>query len=166
LSKNNVEFFIRPARKDEENILYKLICELAQYEGHDVKTLPVTKENLRHFGFSDNSYFFTEFAEFKNQVVGYALYYYGFSANQGRPILYLEDLYVRQECRGMGIGKHFLKQLATYALQKDCCRLEWHVLAWNDSAIEFYQKIGGILKNNLIQVRLEKEALQRYTPST
>lgn len=157
----NQSFFTRPAKIGEEDILYELIRELAQYEGKDISTLPLTRGNLRRFGFNENPYFYTEFAECDNQVVGYALYYYAFSANQGRPILYLEDLYVKPEYRGGGIGSQFLKQLAKYAIEKDCCRLEWHVFSWNASAISFYQKLGGILRNDLIQVRLENEALQR-----
>lgn len=160
-SKNEPVFFTRPAKTGEENILYELIRELAQYEGKDITTLPLTKENLRRFGFSENPHFRTEFAECEDKVVGYALYYYAFSANQGLPILYLEDLYVKPEYRGIGIGSQFLKQLAKYATQNDCCRLEWHVFSWNDSAISFYQKLGGVLRNDLIQVRLEKDALQR-----
>lgn len=156
----NKVFFTRPAKIDEEDILYELIRELALYEHKDISRLPLTKENLLRFGFSQNPYFFTEFAECENQVVGYALYYYAFSANQGCPVLYLEDLYVKPEYRKLGIGSQFLKQLARYAIQNDCCRLEWHVFSWNASAINFYQSLGGILKNDLIQVRLENEALQ------
>lgn len=160
-SKNNHSFVIRPAQIGEEGVLYELICELAQHEGKDISALPLTKENLHHFGFGDKCYFYTEFAECEDKVIGYALYFYAFSANQGRPILYLEDLYVKPEYRGEGIGSELLKQLARYAIQEGCCRLEWHVFAWNGSAIRFYQKIGGILKDDLIQVRLEKEALQK-----
>lgn len=154
-------FRIRPAKAGEEEILYTLIFELAQYEGNDLAKLPLTKENLRQFGFNDNPYFHTEFAECDGHVVGYALYYYTFSANQGAPILYLEDLYVKPEYRGYGIGSQFLKQLAQYARQKGCCRLEWHVFAWNESAIRFYENIGGVLRKDLVQVRLEKESMQK-----
>ena len=157
----NKVFFTRPAKIGEEDILYELIRELALYERKDVSQLPLTKENLFRFGFSQNPYFFTEFAECENQVVGYALYCYAFSANQGCPILYLEDLYVKPEYRKLGIGRQFLRQLALYAIQNDCCRLEWHVFSWNASAINFYQTLGGILKDDLIQVRLENEALQK-----
>lgn len=161
--KNVIKFSIRPAKIGEEEILYHLIRELAQYEGKNIDTLPLTKEKIQSFGFSDKAYFQVEFAESNEQIVGYALYYYGFSANLGHPILYLEDLYVKPEYRGQGIGSQLLKQMAKYALQKDCCRLEWHVFSWNDSAIRFYQKIGGVLKEDLIQVRLEKEGLQKLT---
>lgn len=157
----NKTFSTRPAKMGEEGLLYELIRELALYEGKDIEKLPLTKENLLRFGFNKNPYFFTEFAECEDQLVGYVLYYYTFSANQGRPILYIEDLYVKLEYRGLGIASLFLKQLAKYAIQNDCCRLEWHVFSWNSSAISFYQKLGGVLKNELIQVRLENEALHK-----
>ena len=84
-SKNVPFFFTRPAKIGEDDVLYELILELAHYEGKDIATLPLTKENLRRFGFSENPHFCTEFAECEDKVVGYALYYYAFSANQGYP---------------------------------------------------------------------------------
>lgn len=160
-TKKELCFLTRPAKMGDEDLLYGLIRELALYEGKDINTLPLTKENLHRFGFGEHPLFCTELAECEDQVVGYVLYYYAFSANQGLPILYVEDLYVKPEYRGMGIGSQFFKQLARYAIQKDCCRMEWHVFSWNDTAISFYQKLGGVLRNDLIQVRLEKAALQK-----
>lgn len=159
----STHFLIRPAKSGEEAILFELILELAEYEGKDIAALPINIESLKTFGFGDKAYFYTEFAEVDEKIVGYALYYYGFSANQGFPILYLEDLYVKPDYRDLGIGTRFLKRLAQYALQKNCCRLEWHVFSWNREAIAFYKKIGGMLKEDLIQVRLEKEQLQKIT---
>lgn len=156
-------FCIRPAKSGEEAILFELILELAEYEGKDVAALPINIESLKTFGFGEKAYFHTEFGEIDEKVVAYALYYYGFSANQGYPILYLEDLYVKPEYRNLGIGTRFLKRLAQHALQRNCCRLEWHVFSWNREAINFYKKIGGILKEDLIQVRLEKERLPKIT---
>ena len=154
-SKNTQSIVIRPAQTGEEEVLYELICKLAHYERNDISKLPLTKESLRQYGFGDKRFFYTEFASSEDKVIGYALYYYGFSSNQGRPILYLEDLYVKPEYREQGIGTEFLKKLATYAIKEGCCRLQWHVLAWNESAINFYRKLGGFLKEDSIQVRLE-----------
>lgn len=153
-------FTLRPAMEGEEEVLYKLICELAYFEGNNTVSHSLTKENILKFGFGDQPYFCTEFAEMNGEIVGYALYYYGFSANRGFPILYLEDLYVKQEYRGQGIGNSFLKKLAKYAKQQECCRLEWHVFKWNDAAIEFYEKLGGAFREDLIQVRIESDALE------
>lgn len=155
------KFILRSAMEGEAEVLYELISELALFEGNSTALHSLTKENLQKFGFEGQPYFYTEFAEMNGEIIGYALYYYGFSANRGFPILYLEDLYVKQEYRGQGIGSSFLKKLARYAKQKECCRLEWHVYNWNDSAIEFYKKIGGIFRKDLIQVRIENDALER-----
>lgn len=158
---SSIKYLTRPAKIGEEEILYDLIRELAQYEGKNIDSLPLTKEKILSFGFGDKAYFQVEFAEYNQQIVGYALYYYGFSASQGHPILYLEDLYIKPEHRGLGIGSQLLKQMAQYALQKDCCRIEWHVFSWNDQAIRFYKKIGGVLREDLIQVRLDRDGLQK-----
>lgn len=135
LFKNNQLFITRPARFGEEEILYNLICELAQHEGKDLEALPLTKESLKSFGFGDKPYFQT--------------------------ILYLEEIYVKSEYRQIETGRQLLKQLASYALEKECCLMKWHVFSWNSSAMSFYEKIGGVLKEDLVQVRLEKENLQK-----
>ncbi|MBA3722186.1 MAG: GNAT family N-acetyltransferase [Parachlamydiaceae bacterium] len=154
---------IRPAKPEEIDILYALVCELALFEGKDVTSLSLTKENLFKFGFSKNPYYHTELAIVDGNIVGYALYFYTFSANQGFPILYLEDLYLKEEYRKQGIGYQMLKKLAQHAKDHQCCRLEWHVFSWNELAIRLYQKLGGFLKDDLIQVRLERESFENIT---
>ncbi|MBS0655388.1 MAG: GNAT family N-acetyltransferase [Verrucomicrobia bacterium] len=149
----------RPAKAGEEGLIYEMALALARSEGEVLNTLPVTKENLHRFGFCENPLFHTEFVEYQNKVVGYALYFYTFSSSQGYPILYIEDLYVKPEYRSMGMGKELFKKLATYAIQKNCCRLEWHVYSWNTSAAKFYQKLGSSSRRDLIQTRLEKKDL-------
>lgn len=150
---------IRPAQKNEVDLLYNLILELAEYEKKDISALPLTKENLQQYGFGENPYFLTEFAEIEGNVVGYALYFYTFSGYLGSPVLYVEDLYVKPEYRGRGLALDLLKQLAAYALERDCCRMEGHVFAWNEAAIRFYESLGGVLRRDLIQVRVEKSSL-------
>jgi GNAT superfamily N-acetyltransferase len=152
---------VRPARMEEVDVLYDLICELAQYEGKEIATLPLTKEHLQAFGFGEHPYFLVEIAEVHNQIVGYALYFYTFSAHKGYPVLYIDDLYVKEAFRKQGIGTQLLKQLANYAQQRQCCRMEWHVFDWNESAIRFYQRIGADLRKDLILVRLEENAMNR-----
>lgn len=151
----------RPAKRSEVETLYNLVRELAQHEGENTATLPLTKENLQRFGFGDNPIFHTEFVEYEESVVGYALYFYTFAANQGLPILYLEDLYVQPHYRDLGLGKLLLRKLARYAIQKNCCRLEWHVYSWNTQAAKFYQNLGGTFRKDLIQTRLEKADLHK-----
>lgn len=153
---------LRAAKESDVDTLYQLISELAVYEGKDLKTLPLTRENVQKFGFGENPYFTVELAEVDEKVVGYALYYYTFSANQGFPLLYVEDLYVQEPYRGQGIGSALLKKLAHFAKEKNCCRLEWHVFDWNEPAIHFYESIGAKLRRDLLLVRLEKEALNSF----
>ena len=148
----------RPARLEDVDVLYELVCELAKFEGKDLTTLPVTKENLQKYGFCATPYFHVELAENESKVVGYALYSYGYSGHQGTPFLYVDDLYVRPMERKQGIGSLLLKQLARYAQEKGCCRMEWHAFDWNDNAISFYEKIGGTLRKDLLLIRMETKA--------
>ena len=151
-------FQTRPARIQDLNVLYELVCDLAAFEGKDLATLPVTKINLEKYGFGQIPYFHVELAENEKGVVGYALYSYAYSGHQGTPFLYVDDLYVKPSERGKGIGSGLLKQLACYAKEIGCCRMEWHAFDWNEEAISFYEKIGGTLRKDLLLIRMEKEA--------
>lgn len=106
---------LRALKPGEENALYAMICELAAFEGKDVSSLPLTPENLQRFGFGAKPFFHTQAALVDDKPVGYASYCYTFSAHQGYPVLYLEDLYVAPEYRRKGIGKAILSKLAQYA---------------------------------------------------
>lgn len=142
---------IRPLKQGEEEILLTLIKELAQYEKNDPPSLTVEKLQ----SYLSKSLFQVELAEHEDEIVGYALYYYGFAAHKGFPILYLEDLYVKPPFRKAGIGSALIKKMTEYAKQNECCRISWLVLSWNEQAIAFYKKIGCKLRNDLIPVRLE-----------
>jgi ribosomal protein S18 acetylase RimI-like enzyme len=156
-----LSYTIRPAAIEDVDQVYQLICDLAVYEGKDLATLPCKKANLQKYLFGKNAYGSIELAEAGDAIVGYALYYYGFSGHQGMPLLYIDDIYVKEENRGHGVGTALLKRLASLAKEHECCRLEWHVFDWNERAIDFYQKIGGKLRKDLLQIRLEKEAMHR-----
>lgn len=153
-----VSFQTRPAQAEDLDVLYELICDLAVFEGKDLETLPVTRANLEKYGFGKIPYFHVEFAENQNGVVGYALYSYVYSGHQGTPFLYVDDLYVKPSERGQGIGSGLLKQLARYAKEIGCCRMEWHAFDWNEQALTFYENLGGILRKDLLLIRMEKEA--------
>lgn len=150
---------LRPATADDRDLIYSLICELAVYEKRDLSKLPLTKKNLERFGFGDHPYFLVELAEMAGVAVGYALYFYTFSANQGYPVLYLEDLYVRKAHRQNKIGAKLLEKLSIYAKEHSCCRMEWYVLRWNQSAIDFYLKMGAILKDDYLKFHLEPKGV-------
>lgn len=159
------QFVIRPAREGEEEILYQLITELATFEKNHAGLRSLKKENLSRWGFGEKPFFHTEFVEVDGQIVGYALYYFGFTSNLGYPILYVEDLYVKPDFRNQGLGKGLLTQLARYAEEQDCIRMVWHVFDWNEPALKFYESLGAFPRKDLMQMRLEKESLKKLIPS-
>lgn len=151
-------FLIRPAENKDVDALYTLIRELAAFEGQELSTLPVTKENLTTYGLCEASYFKAELVEIESEIVGCAIYYYGFSSYQGSPFLYLDVLYIKPEKRGLGLGTGLLKKLALYAKEQNCCRMEWQAFDWNDQAICFYKRLGGELREDLKLIRMEKDS--------
>lgn len=146
---------IRPAQESDIPQIHQLIGELVVSEGHDIESVSVTHEDLRCFGFRENPFFFVEVAEIDGQIVGQAIYFFTFSASQGKPILYVKDLYVKAEYRKGGIGTQLLKQLAHYAHERKCCRIEGLVSDWNVETIALYEKLGAQLKRCLIPVRMD-----------
>jgi len=92
-------------------------------------------------------------------TVAFALYFHNFSTFEGKPGVYLEDLFVRPEARGSGLGKALLKRLAAIAIERDCARLEWWVLDWNEPAIQFYQSLGATPMDEWTTFRVDGDAL-------
>ncbi|PAY19816.1 GNAT family N-acetyltransferase [Rhodopirellula sp. SM50] len=96
----------------------------------------------------------------ESQLVGYAIYFQNFSTFLCKPGIYLEDIYVRPEFRKMGIGKSLLRKLAEIAIERNCGRMEWAVLDWNQNAIDVYQAIGGDVLPDWRIVRLGTETIK------
>jgi len=138
----NKNFIIRPAIKEDCSLILDFIMELATYEklAHEVVTDVTTLEESL---FGETSYAKVVIGEYKNKPVSFALYFHNFSTFLGRPGLYLEDLYVKSEIRGKGLGKIMLSYLAKIAVNLNCGRFEWWVLDWNKPAIRFYKTIGA-----------------------
>ncbi len=133
---------IRKAQKSDVPLILHFIKELADYEKllHEVTaTVELLEANL----FGEKSVAEVVIASFENKDVGFALYFHNFSTFVGKAGIYLEDLYVSYEYRGKGFGKSLLKYLANLAIERDCGRLEWWVLDWNESAIKFYKSLGA-----------------------
>lgn len=152
---------ILPATEADVPTVLKLIRELAEYEKllHEV----VATEKLVHDAlFSSKPVVECQVAWVGPTAVGFALYFYNFSTFLGRPGLYLEDLYIRPEHRGQGIGETLLKYLAQLAVKRGCGRMEWAVLDWNKRAIEFYERVGAVGITEWKVYRLTGDALRRF----
>lgn len=133
---------IRSADKEDVSLLLQLIKELADYEKLSDEVV-VTEEHLQKSLFGNNRQAEAVIAEWQDKPVGFALFFHNFSTFTGKPGLYLEDLYVKADYRGHGIGKALLIYLAKLAKQRDCARFEWVVLDWNKPARDFYESLGA-----------------------
>lgn len=153
----NDKLTIRETSETDIPQIFTLIRELAEYEklSHSVSA---DEELLRENLFGKNKYAYVAFAEYDGQIAGQALYFYNFSTFKGKPGIYLEDLYVRPEYRKRGIGKALLNYLIELAKVKNCGRVEWVVLDWNQPAIDFYKSLGAEPMNDWIVFRLSQES--------
>jgi GNAT superfamily N-acetyltransferase len=155
-----MNLLIRPARPDDADTLVGLIHELAVYEKLEDQAR-ATPESIRRHLFGPRPFAEALIAEVDGQPVGFALFFHNFSTFRGQPGLYLEDLFVRPEYRGAGIGKALLARLAALAVDRGCGRMEWAVLDWNEPAIAFYRSLGARGMNEWTTFRLGDEALAR-----
>jgi GNAT superfamily N-acetyltransferase len=105
-------------------------------------------------------------AEDDGAVVGFALFFHNFSTFRARPGIYLEDLFVIPDARGKGHGKALLVALAKLAVARDCSRVEWSVLSWNEPSIEFYKALGAIPMDEWTTYRLTDDALKKLAAGT
>lgn len=156
---------LRKARRQDVPLIFSFIRELAEYErlNEEVK---VTEVDLEEHLFGKSSFAEVVIAEYKDEPVGFALYFYNFSTFLGKPGLYLEDLFVRVPARGKGIGRALVTHLAGVAKERNCGRLEWAVLGWNQSAIEFYRRLGAVPLEEWTVYRLTGKALQELGSTT
>lgn len=135
-----------------------MIRELAAYEKLDDQAR-ATPEALRTHLFGPKPCAEALVAEVEEEPVGFALYFHTFSTFRGQPGLYLEDVFVREGHRGLGIGKALLTSLARIARERGCGRLEWSVLDWNTPAIDFYRSLGARPMNEWTVYRLDDDPL-------
>lgn len=131
----------RYAERKDIALILKFIRELADYEKM-LNEVVADEKTLEEWLF-DKQKAEVIFAVEKNVEVGFALFFHNFSTFLGRSGIYLEDLYVKPECRGKGYGKAILKKLASIAVERGCGRLEWWCLDWNKPSIDFYLSLGA-----------------------
>lgn len=158
------EIIIKVADENDVPLILSLIKELADYEKltHEVVA---TEEMLRETLFSHKSNIEALVGYLNDKPVAFALYFHNFSTFLGRKGIYLEDLYVKLEARGKGVGQKILVYLARLAKERGCGRLEWSVLDWNTPAIEFYKKIGAKPMDEWTVYRLTGDALDELASS-
>ncbi len=152
----NDKLIIREATENDIPQILNLIKELAVFEKlsqYVTADEAILKENI----FGSKRYAEVVLAEFEGNLAGQAIFFYNFSTFQGKPGIYLEDLYVRPAYRKKGIGNELLKYLINLAKSKNCGRVQWIVLDWNKSAIEFYKKIGAEPMEDWVVFMLESE---------
>ena len=155
------DFQLRQATRDDCALILGFIQELADYEklSHEVVATPAILEETL---FGDKAYAEVIIGEYQGSAVGYALFFHNFSTFTGRPGIYLEDLYVQPEMRGKGFGKCLLAYLAKLAVERNCTRVEWSVLDWNEPSIQFYRSIGAIPMDEWTVQRLHGDALSSF----
>jgi GNAT superfamily N-acetyltransferase len=153
-----VSLSIRSATPADLPLIAELIRALAEYEklAHEVRfEEAVLGEKL----FGPRPYAEVLIGEVDGVAQGFALFFHNFSTFEGKPGIYLEDLFVRPEARGVGLGKALLVELARLALERDCARLEWWVLDWNEPSIGFYKSLGARPMDEWTVMRVDGEAL-------
>jgi len=151
---------IRPAGADEMPLVLGFIRELAVYE-HLEHQVVATAADLKAALLGPRPYAEVVFACVDGTPLGFALFFHNFSTFLGKPGIYLEDLFVRPEARGRGLGKRLLAWLARTALERGCARLDWAVLDWNEPSIGFYLGLGAQRMDEWTTFRLSGEALQQ-----
>jgi GNAT superfamily N-acetyltransferase len=134
---------IEPATERDIPLILEFVRGLAEYEKH-LDRVEATEERIRKTIFGTEPAAQVLFAYENDSPVGFAVFFYTYSTFVGLPGLYLEDLYVKPEARGKGVGRALLRFLARLAKEKNCFRIEWAVLHWNESAIGFYKGLGAV----------------------
>ncbi len=152
---------IREAQEKDTGIILEFIKELAVYEKllHEV----TANESLLKKTLFDTEYAKVLIAEYGGEPAGMALYFHSYSTFLGKPGIYLEDLYVKEKFRGMGLGKGLLKKLAKICDENDFGRLEWSVLDWNKPSIDFYESLGADSQDEWIKYRVTGDTLKKLS---
>jgi GNAT superfamily N-acetyltransferase len=156
---------IREATPADVPQILAFIRALAAYE-REPDAVTATEDDLLRHGFGANPFYFCLIAEQSGQPAGFALYFFNYSTWKGRPGLYLEDIFVQPEFRGLGVGKALLQKVAAIAVEMSCPRLQWEVLDWNTPAIDFYRAMGAEFLDEWRNVRVSGQALHRLAGIT
>lgn len=151
---------LRLAERSDAGQILQFITALAEYEKL-LDQVVATEQKLLDTLFGDQPYAEVIIAEYQQQPAGFALFFHNYSTFLAKPGIYLEDLFVLPELRGKGIGKALITYLAQLAVSRDCGRLEWSVLDWNQPAIDFYQSLGATMLHDWRINRVTGASLQQ-----
>ncbi|SHI48529.1 GNAT family N-acetyltransferase [Flavobacterium terrae] len=151
---------IRKGKQEDMANVLELIKELAIYE-KEPDAVVIKESDLIRDGFSDNPLFYTFVAEVNHKIVGVALYYYRYSTWKGKTI-HLEDLIVREEMRGTGIGFELYSEIIKQGKKNNVRRIEWNVLDWNTPAIKFYEKSGARILDDWRVVQMDEMGINEF----
>ncbi len=157
---SSVPIRIKQATVNDTPVVLDFIRELAVYEKH-LEHFEATHEHLTTHLFGANPKARVLIAYEIDKPVGFAVYYFTFSTFAGLPGIYLEDLFVKPEVRGRGVGRALLKYMARIAKAERCWRIELSVLHWNENAIRFYQNLGATSKDDWDMYRLWGDSLEQ-----
>ena len=159
MKKSNAEPRIVPATKKDVPLIRELILELADYERALPGEAPVTEKDLADTLFGKRPAAEVLIAYLGDKPAGFALFFHNYSTWLGKRGIYLEDLFVRPSARKHGIGFALLRALARIAIERDCGRIDWSVLNWNELAIDFYKQIGAKSMDEWTSFRLTGDTL-------
>ncbi|HUX13219.1 MAG TPA: GNAT family N-acetyltransferase [Spirochaetia bacterium] len=154
---------VRFAREDETDLILGFIKDLAEYE-RMLDKVTATEELLHNAIFIEKKAEVL-FCEFRNEPVGFTLFFSNFSTFLGKAGIYLEDLFIKPEHRGKGFGRYLLSVLAKIAVERDCGRLEWWCLNWNRESIDFYLRMGAIPMSDWTVYRITDDKLRALSNS-
>ena len=149
------------ATKKDIPLIRELILELAEYERAEPGEAPVTEKDLDETLFGKRPAAEVLIAYLGSEPAGFALFFHNYSTWLGKRGIYLEDLFVRPAARKNGVGFALLRALARLAVDRDCGRLDWSVLTWNELAISFYRQIGAKSMDDWMSFRLTGDALRQ-----
>ncbi|NQV15613.1 GNAT family N-acetyltransferase [bacterium] len=142
-------------------LILAFIHELAEYEKLADEVV-ASEDVLRESLFGDRRVAEVLLGYYQGEPVSFAVFFHNFSTFLGQPGIYLEDIYVKPQMRGKGLGKSMLAYLARLALTRNCGRFEWSVLDWNESALKFYRSVGAIPMDEWTVQRLEADPLEAF----
>jgi diamine N-acetyltransferase len=156
-----VSLSIRRAEPDDAALVYELVCALADYEKlrHEVDATP---EEIAKALFAPEPRLFCDLAEWDGEAAGFVVWFLNFSTFRGRHGIYLEDVFVKPDFRGRGIGKALMRHLARTCVDNGYARFEWAVLDWNSPSIAFYESIGAEIKGEWKVCRMSGPALAKF----